>query len=136
LVLRLSKQWGPAQAIIDIVGATPLTYVLEAVAVYIGAQIMVLMVRMFSSTLYRLLRMILLILVVSGGVMLGLYMYFTSTISGQQQARVPSNQFWVNQAMALVGHLAPAWDARANGNPGQRPGPPPVNFQYQPPNYH
>ncbi|KAJ2344130.1 hypothetical protein GGF43_005523, partial [Coemansia sp. RSA 2618] len=91
LVLRLSAQWAPAQTLVNIVGTTTLTYVMEALTVYIGAQIVVLVARMFSSTLYRLIRLTLLIFVVCAGVMLGLYFYFTSTAGGQQQARTSAN---------------------------------------------
>ncbi|KAJ2658648.1 hypothetical protein IW148_004609 [Coemansia sp. RSA 1199] len=132
LVLRLSSQWGPAQTLLATVGATPLTYATEALAVYVGAQLLVLVVRMFSSTLYRLLRFTMFMFVVGAAVVLGLYFYLTST-GGQQQARASANRFWVDQVMALAGRLAPVWDSQAGRNEWRAP--PPVNFQYQPPNY-
>ncbi|KAJ2121419.1 hypothetical protein IW147_004306 [Coemansia sp. RSA 720] len=100
--------------------------------VYVGAQLLVLVVRMFSSTLYRLLRFTMFMFVVGAAVVLGLYFYLTST-GGQQQARASANRFWVDQVMALAGRLAPVWDSQAGRNEWRAP--PPVNFQYQPPNY-
>ncbi|KAJ2850212.1 hypothetical protein IWW36_002062 [Coemansia brasiliensis] len=134
LVERLSEQWGPAQTILSMVGPTILTYMIEVVVLYIAAQIFILVVRMFSSTLYRLLRFTLFVFIVCGGVLLGLYFYFTSTKAGQQQAQMSTNRFLFDQVMTLAGQLAPLWDSQMNDRGTRRP--PPVNFQYQPPNYH
>ncbi|KAI8322496.1 hypothetical protein GQ54DRAFT_145064 [Martensiomyces pterosporus] len=131
LVLRSGEQWGPFNAILNVVGATTLTYMLEAFLVYAGARIAIFTVRLFSDTLYRMLRFALAILVISAGVFLGLYLYFTSTPQGQDQARSAGGSFWVDQALGFASRLAPMWDS----TPGRRHGtnaPPPINFQYQP----
>ncbi|KAJ1966158.1 hypothetical protein GGI12_000249 [Dipsacomyces acuminosporus] len=133
LVLRAGEQWGPFKTVLDIVGPTTLTYMLEAFFVYTSAQIAIFTVRLFSSTLYRMLRFTLLVLIISVGVFLGLYFYFTSTPPGQEQIRSVSGGFWADQAMSLVSRLAPIWDSPHGRRPGANA--PPINFQYQPPGH-
>ncbi|KAJ1998461.1 hypothetical protein GGI04_004994 [Coemansia thaxteri] len=134
-VLRLSEQWSPLATVLGVVGPTTLTYALEAVAVYMAARMLIFIVRLFSDTLFRLLRLVLSIAVVTLCVSLGLYFYFTSTANGKQQLRSAGGSFWVDQAMSLASRLAPAWDTPSGkwaGNAYGRNRPPPVNFQYQP----
>ncbi|KAJ2903004.1 hypothetical protein GGI21_004484 [Coemansia aciculifera] len=138
-ILRSSEQWTPLQTVLDVVGPTTLTYILEAIAIYVSARLAIFVVRMFSDTLFRLLRLVLAIAVVTLSVAVGFYFYFTSTANGQQQLKsTGGGGFWVNQAMEMASRLAPAWDTpsgkwagASHAYGGNRP--PPVNFQYQPP---
>ncbi|KAJ1917710.1 hypothetical protein GGI03_002026 [Coemansia sp. RSA 2337] len=137
-ILRTSEQWSPLQTLLATVGPTTLTYILEAIVVYVGARLAIFVVRLFSDTLFRLLRLVLGIAVVTLSVALGLYFYFTSTANGKQQLNSAGSGFWVDQAMSFASRLAPAWDTPSGkwaggytGYGGNRP--PPVNFQYQPP---
>ncbi|KAJ2162547.1 hypothetical protein GGF46_000550 [Coemansia sp. RSA 552] len=134
IVLRLSEQWGPLKTVLRVAGPSALTYALEMVLVYIGAQMVILVARMFSSTLYRLLRFVLGVFIIATGVSLGLYFYFTSTKSGQQQ-RLTGGKFWADQALALASQLAPLWGTQAGAGAQSTRNPPPPNFQYQPPGY-
>ncbi|KAJ2011328.1 hypothetical protein GGI06_004576 [Coemansia sp. S85] len=134
-ILRTSEQWSPLRTVLTTVGPTTLTYILEVIVVYVSARLAVSIVRLFSDTLFRLLRLVLAVVVVTLSVALGLYFYFTSTARGKQQLNSAGNGFWVDQAMAIASRLAPAWDAPPPGRwagayGGNRP--PPVNFQYQP----
>ncbi|KAJ2509106.1 hypothetical protein IWW47_000220 [Coemansia sp. RSA 2052] len=139
LILRSSEQWSPLQTVLGVVGPTTLTYILEAIVVYVSARLAIFVVRMFSDTLFRLLRLVLGIAVVTLSVALGLYFYFTSTANGKQQLKsAGGGGFWVDQAMTFANRLAPAWDTpvgkwagASNAYGGNRP--PPVNFQYRPP---
>ncbi|KAJ2743871.1 hypothetical protein GGI20_003412 [Coemansia sp. BCRC 34301] len=136
-ILRSSEQWSPLQTLLGAVGPTTLTYILEAVLVYVSARLAIFVVRMFSDTLFRLLRLVLGIAVVTLSVALGMYFYFTSTANGKEQLKSAGSGFWVDQAMSFASRLAPAWDTpsgkwagASNAYGGNRP--PPVNFQYQP----
>ncbi|KAJ2823608.1 hypothetical protein GGI24_003641 [Coemansia furcata] len=134
-ILRSSEQWSPLRTVLDIVGPTTLTYILEAIVVYVSARLAIFVVRMFSDTLFRLLRLVLGVAVVTLSVAVGLYFYFTSTANGKQQLDAAGSGFWVDQAMAFASRLAPAWDAPPGKWTGTYGGnrPPPANFQYQPP---
>ncbi|KAJ2797315.1 hypothetical protein H4S07_005980, partial [Coemansia furcata] len=110
-ILRSSEQWSPLRTVLDIVGPTTLTYILEAIVVYVSARLAIFVVRTFSDTLFRLLRLVLGVAVVTLSVAVGLYFYFTSTANGKQQLDSAGSGFWVDQAMAFASRLAPAWDA-------------------------
>ncbi|KAJ2612728.1 hypothetical protein H4S08_002564 [Coemansia sp. RSA 1365] len=135
LIEKLSANFVPFRNLVNVAGPTLLTFIMEMILLYIGVQLVVTVVRIFSNTLYRLLRFVLSIVVIAAGVLLGLYLYFTSTTSGrQQQARggVFIN-FWVEQAMAAASRLAPIWSPQGGAQHHRQP--PPINFQYQPPGF-
>ncbi|KAI9504003.1 hypothetical protein BX070DRAFT_251746 [Coemansia spiralis] len=137
-VAQASMHWSPLQTITDVIGPVTLTYVVEAVFLYICSRIFISILGIFSSTLYRIFRLIVLILVIAVGVSFGLYIYFTATPRGQQQAMAPSGSFWLDQAMAFAGNIVPILDDTAQRGGkwhgkyaahGQNQ--PPVNFQTQ-----
>ncbi|KAJ1840195.1 hypothetical protein LPJ73_006504 [Coemansia sp. RSA 2703] len=104
LVHTLSTQWAPFQTLVTVAGQQTLTYLAELLFILAAFQTFVLTMRIFGSTLYRLLQYVLLVSMVSVGVFLGLYFYFTSTAEGRQQAG--SGAVVLQQAAGIVGQIA------------------------------
>ncbi|KAJ1945941.1 hypothetical protein EC988_005643 [Linderina pennispora] len=120
LVQSTSEQWSPLKTIVSVVGATSLTYLLEAIFVYCGLRLGVFAVRLFSNTLYRILRFALTVVLVSALVLFGIYYYFTSTPTGQELLVAKSRGFFVDQAMELASRLQLVFEAQrtASAVPG------------------
>ncbi|KAJ2725279.1 hypothetical protein GGI07_001412 [Coemansia sp. Benny D115] len=131
VLLRSSEQWAPLKTVQQAVGATPLTYLMEAVLVYICAQVFIFFVRLFSNTLYRLLKFVFWVVAIALGVSAGLYFFFTSTLSGQEIAKNTTSGsagFWLEQVMSLATRLGPMWDGVREMQKGQQQ-PPQFLFQ-------
>ncbi|KAJ1719714.1 hypothetical protein LPJ53_005572 [Coemansia erecta] len=105
LVRTLSTQWAPFQTLVSVAGQTSLVYLAELLFMLIAFQSFLLTLRIFGSTLFRLLQYMLLVTLVAGGVFLGLYFYFTATAEGRQMARGAGGAF-LQQAAGMVGQVA------------------------------
>ncbi|KAJ2714365.1 hypothetical protein H4R19_001764 [Coemansia spiralis] len=132
LVAQAGAQWRPLKVVLDVTGPAVLAYAVEALLVYLCVQLVLLVVRMVSGTLYRVLRFVFGTLVFVAAVALGVYFYLTSTGKGQQLQTSMGGRFWVDQAAAL---LTPLWEQQAGGAAQWRNHQPPVNFQYQAPGH-
>ncbi|KAJ1814029.1 hypothetical protein LPJ56_000094 [Coemansia sp. RSA 2599] len=126
-VLQLGQSWPPFETLASLVGPLTLTYIVEALGIYVAFFVFSYTIRMLSGTLYRLVSMVLTVAVVSMSVCLGLYFYFTHVSSGKQQARAMGDNFWLAQAIDFVGQLMPLWDTQ-NPQPDWRAK---VNFQQE-----
>ncbi|KAJ1668050.1 hypothetical protein IW140_000785 [Coemansia sp. RSA 1813] len=108
--VQMGKQWPPFQTALDVVGPITFTYILEALFLYVSARIAIFAFKIVSSTLYRILRLILLILFIVLGLSLGLYVYFTDASNGQALTDLTKGTFWLSQASSFASMVAPMWN--------------------------
>ncbi|KAJ1733194.1 hypothetical protein H4S06_003289 [Coemansia sp. BCRC 34490] len=119
--LKMGRQWPPFQTALDVVGPMVFTIVLEALLLYVGARIAISAFKIVSSTLYRILRLALLVLFIGLGISLGLYVYLTDASNSKAVADMTKNHFWLNQVASFASLVTPMWnDILAQGKADQK----------------
>ncbi|KAJ2552465.1 hypothetical protein EV175_003300 [Coemansia sp. RSA 1933] len=118
---QMSQQWPPFQTALNIVGPATFTYLLELVFLYVIARFAISLFKIVSTTLYRILRFMLLVVFVVLVLVLGLYVYFTDASNGQTLADLTKGNFWLNKASSFASMVVPVWnDELAKWQGGQK----------------
>ncbi|KAJ2855688.1 hypothetical protein GGI22_004046 [Coemansia erecta] len=129
---QTGKQWPPLQTALNVVGTTTFTYILEALFLALATRIVALVLRTIGTTLYRVIRLMFIILFVVLALSLGLYVYLTDASNSQALADLAKGNFWLNQVSSYASMVTPIWnDELAKWQQGSQKKPNKAKFNYQ-----